>query len=167
MQQNTLTPGSQAFIELVRAKAERALLQQAKDYTADLHELLLSTQNCQVQLRSAKARMLEIATSIHKKLQEFEELEQAAGLRLWNPLSEAVRRRGELTRELKDLTSLTVLIMFQRSDRSTGTDRVRRSVPRRVPVAALLSSPERGAAFAGEPRGRKPSGRAGTWPNSG
>lgn len=74
---------------------------------------------------------------------------------------------GAQIRWVSAVTSLAVSMIFQRSDRNTGTDREPRPVPRRVPVVALSSSPECGASFAGEPRGRKPSGRAGTWPNVG
>jgi hypothetical protein len=96
-------PGSPAFIELVRAKAERTLWQQAKDYTDQLLEKLRSMQNCEIHVLNAKARMLEIAAIIYRNLQELDELNRTGGPDSWNPFSEISRRRDAIERNLKTL----------------------------------------------------------------
>jgi hypothetical protein len=110
-------PGSPAFVDLVRAKAERVLLQEATDYTVQLHELLLSTQACRIQLLNADARMLAVRADIYKKLQELEEVNRAGGISLWNPFSDASRRRDAIEADLKRLTGEQTVATRQYDDK--------------------------------------------------
>jgi hypothetical protein len=118
--ENKLTfrvPGSPAFIDLVRAKAERALLQQATDYTVQLHELLQSTESCRKQLLNAEARMLAVRADIYKKLQELEEVNRTGGIPLLNPFSDTSRRRAAIEADLKRLTGEQTKAIEQYDDK--------------------------------------------------
>jgi hypothetical protein len=97
-------PGSKVSIELIGAKARRALFQQAMEYTDKLQELLLSTQSCQQQIRESTKRINETRARIDGKLKEREDLLRAGGYRLHVPLSDERRRLKTLVAELESLT---------------------------------------------------------------
>jgi len=83
------------------------------------------------------------------------------------PLNLSQREKEDLVAFLQSLTSCTVLINYS-TFRPQHGHRSRRAISAaRVPAVAWRSSPERGVAFVGEPRGRKSSGRAGTSPSIG